>query len=97
MKKFRRESDNLEVQDEKDRSLAEIQKLYGPGFVEVLPVVETEEKKEARRELSELKSSLSKSDFKILQKLEKLLPQDDPDVIARDAKRDRIRKIEEKL
>jgi phage tail tube protein FII len=55
-------------------------------------VVAAEEAKQ--REIAEKKSQLALSDYKILKKLEKLLPVDDVDVIERQGKRDRINQLE---
>ncbi len=48
------------------------------------------------REINEKKAQLAISDYKILKKLEKLLPVDDVDVIERQSKRDRINQLEAK-
>jgi hypothetical protein len=46
------------------------------------------------REIAQKKSELAISDYKILKKLEKLLPADDVDVIERQGKRNRINELE---
>ena len=48
----------------------------------------------AEQEVAKKKSELAISDYKILKKLEKLLPADDVDVIERQGKRDRINQLE---
>lgn len=47
------------------------------------------------KEIVEKKAELDKSDYKILKKLEKLLPADDADVVERQGKRDRINQLEQ--
>ena len=47
------------------------------------------------QEIAEKKLALSITDYKILKKLEKLLPSDDVDVLERQEKRDRINQLEQ--
>jgi hypothetical protein len=46
------------------------------------------------QEIAQNKSALAISDYKILKKLEKLLPADDADVVERQGKRNRINELE---
>ena len=54
----------------------------------------TAEERARAQEIAENKSALSISDYKILKKLEKLLPFDDADVIERQKMRNRINELE---
>ena len=94
MKTYRR-NDGFEVQDAKDRSVEWAVETYGGEFVEVLPPPPpTKEELAKQAEIAEKKDALAKSDYKILKKLEKLLPADDADVLERQSKRDRINQLE---
>lgn len=48
------------------------------------------------QEIALNKAVLAQTDYKILKKLERLLPADDPDVLERQSKRDRINMLEAK-
>ncbi len=93
MKIYRR-SDGLEVQDGYGRGVVWACETYGGEFVEVLPPQPpTEEERAKDAEIAQKKADLEKSDYKILKKLEKLLPADDVDVLERQGKRDRINQL----
>ena len=59
-----------------------------------LDPIEEAAKEVKLREINQKKFELAQSDYKILKKLEKLLPTDDVDVIERQRKRDRINELE---
>ena len=94
MKHYKR-TDGFEVQDAKDRPIEWAVETYGGEFVEVIPPPPpTEEELAKKAEINEAKAHLEKTDYKILKKLEKLLPADDADVVERQAKRNRINELE---
>ena len=64
-----------------------------PEEVEAMKV-EAEAQRIKSAEIAEKQAFLDKTDYKILKKLEKLLPADDVDVIERQGKRDRINQLE---
>jgi len=95
MKIYRRVSDNFTVSDELGRDIAWVVETYGGEFVEVLPPEPpSKEELDNLAEIAEKKAQLAISDYKILKKLEKLLPADDVDVIERQGKRNRINELE---
>jgi hypothetical protein len=64
-----------------------------PEEIEVVRLA-SEQEVATKKEITEKKAELEKSDYKILKKLEKLLPADDVDVLERQSKRDRINQLE---
>jgi putative IMPACT (imprinted ancient) family translation regulator len=94
MAKTYRRTDGFEVQDLLDRPIEWVVKTYGGEFVEIITTPPTAEELAAKAEIAESKDYLAKTDYKILKKLEALLPADDVDVIARKAKRGRINTLE---
>jgi hypothetical protein len=93
MKIYRR-SDGFEVNDMQNRPLSWVQEVYGGDFVEIPRTEESEETRQRNQEIAQHKAFLAQTDYKILKKLEKLLPADDADVIERQNKRDRINQLE---
>jgi hypothetical protein len=94
MKTYRR-ADGFEVQDANDRPIEWAVETYGGEFVEVIPPTPPSNEELAKQaEIAEKKAYLEKTDYKILKKLEKLLPADDVDVLDRQTKRDQINQLE---